>query len=106
MGAWQPRSKRSREEFDAVFRAQPIIQQADVVLVADHGFEAELVGLEPVQLEPAALHLGEEAAREDIIILVVLDEQHPDLFGIVHTTFSALTGSTHDLEPIFAEWPS
>src|SRR5437879_5004183 len=66
---------RGAEKVHAVSRAETVIHQANVMLVDGHGPQAELEGFFPVESEPTPAHFAEKIARDDKIILVILDEQ-------------------------------
>jgi len=65
------------KQFDSVLRAEPVIDQAYLVLVVDHGLQASGEILHPLDLNPLSAEVGEQFAGKDIIVLVVFDEQHP-----------------------------
>jgi len=68
------------EQLNAVFRAQPVIQQANIVLIARHRFQPKLVRLEPLQLKPVPFESRKQTACQNVIILIVLHQKHPYMF--------------------------
>ena len=64
------------QQLDAVLGAEPIIQQANVMLVADHRLQARREIVDPLQMKVPALDFSKEASREDVVILVVLNQEH------------------------------
>ena len=64
------------QQFDPIAGAEPIIDQTDIVLVFDHGAEALIEIGDPIDLKAGAFHLVEKAARQDVIVLVVLNQQN------------------------------
>ena len=54
--------------------AEPVVDDADVVLVARERLEAACVGLLPVDIEAPALHLREQVARQQVVVGIVFDQ--------------------------------
>jgi hypothetical protein len=58
--------------------SEPVVDQVDVVaLHADRAQRVVVVG-RPVDLEPADVLLGQHVAGDEVVVLVVLDEEHAD----------------------------
>ena len=72
------------EEGDPVFSAEPVIDKANVVLVARHRIEAAGEVLHPLDLAAPALHFREESLGQDEIILIILDQQDSHLLVRTH----------------------
>ena len=66
---------RFAQQLHTVARAEPIIDQTNIVPIFEHGFEAVIESLDPIDLQPPPFHLIEEAARQHVIVFVVFDEQ-------------------------------
>ena len=64
------------QQLEAVAFAETVINQVNVVPVLVNGLQARVVVFHPLQLEIVAADFGEEFPREDVIVLIVLDEQH------------------------------
>ena len=64
------------EQFDSVVRSESVVDEADVVLVARHGVQSRREVLHPVELDLAASELGEQIARDDVVILVIFNEEN------------------------------
>ena len=64
------------QQFQTVVLAEPVVHEVNVVLVLANGLQARLVVFGPVQFEIAAADFRQEIPRQDIIVLIVLDEQH------------------------------
>ena len=54
------------------------------MLIPAHGLEPGSIGRNPIERKPLALDFREIIPRYDIIVLVILDEQHLGKLGIVH----------------------
>src|SRR5258708_37611111 len=65
---------------NSILGSEPVIDQANVVLAASHHLHACRVVVEPFQFEPPALDFSKQAAGQDIIILIILDEQDSQPF--------------------------
>jgi hypothetical protein len=74
------------KKFYARLRPEPVIDEANLVLISGHRFEALGEILFPLELDLAAAHLVEEIPRQDEIVLIVLHEQ--DAEGLVGVYFS------------------
>ena len=64
------------QEIHSGLRPQPVIYQADIMLVAQQRIQARLEGLLPIQRERVAMYFGEQITRDDIIILIIFDQQN------------------------------
>ena len=66
----------SLEQFDSVVRSEPVVDEADVVLVARHGIQPGGEVLHPVELDLPAAELSEQIARDDVVVLVIFNEEN------------------------------
>ena len=66
----------SAQQLEAVAFAEAVINQINVVPVLVNGLQARVVVFHPLQLEIVAADFGEEFPRQDVIVLVILDQQH------------------------------
>ena len=82
---------RFPQELEPRARAEPEIEEADVEMILQDPQEPPLVGGRPFELEAVAADLGQQIAGEDVIVLVVLDQEHPDA---VHGQAGSSTNST------------
>ena len=64
------------QQLEAAVFAEPVIDEIDIVLVLLNRFQAGVVINHPVELEICASDFSEKFPREDVIILIVLDEQY------------------------------
>ena len=65
------------QELEAVVLAEAVVDEGEVVAVARQRAESVVERRDPVELEARAPALRQEVAREDEVVLVVLDEQDP-----------------------------
>src|SRR5436190_16848120 len=77
-------TQRGPQELDPVVRPQSIIDETHVMAVQCHGFESLFKALIPGQCDLWSLNLRKEIARNEIIVLVILDQQHLDDFRFGH----------------------
>src|SRR5215213_2991129 len=59
---------------------QAEIEQRDVEVVASDPLDRRLVARHPLQLETVAVDLVQEVSREDVVVLIILDEKNPYAF--------------------------
>src|SRR5207248_8159935 len=57
-----------------------IVEQPDIIVISRYPPERLVIARHPVQHIPRMADLGEEIAREEVVVFVVLDQQH--LYGV------------------------
>jgi hypothetical protein len=73
---------RVAEQLQPVVLAEAVVDEADVERFGGDGALRLVERRDPLQLERGAARVGEQRAREDVVVLIVLDEQEPDGTGI------------------------
>ena len=66
------------QEFKPRPAAEAIVQQADVVFVAVNGGQGGIIIVHPLQLIAAIPDFGNQIARDDVIIFIVIHQQDSD----------------------------
>jgi hypothetical protein len=72
------------------------------VLIGDHAREAGLVILDPLDLEPLGRHLVKKAARQDVIVFIILDQENFESDVSIHKR-RLFHRQLDDVQPISAQ---
>ena len=70
-----------REQLQSVVLAEAIVDEVEIVLVADQRVDRFVERRDPVELERRAAAVGEQIAGEDEVVLIVVDEEDADDSG-------------------------
>ncbi len=84
---------RFAQQFHTIARPQPIVDKADVVLIGDHRSQPLVESAHPLDVDGPSFDFTEQAAREDIIILIILHKEHFQRFAWVRAQHY-LTGNS------------
>src|SRR5688572_21149794 len=70
------------QKLQAVVLTEAIVDEIEIMLVADQRLDGLIECLDPIELE-GRVAVGEEIARDDEVILIVVDEEDANDGGLV-----------------------